>query len=243
MRLTGKIAVAALFVLALSAAAQAAVIGNWSGSYRTWNDSSMATLKSTMTDRGHTVAANADLSGLSEYDALVIAEPGSAPGSADLGLLASWVNGGGRLILLADSGGSGAAALNTITSSLGLSLTFSSSDATNAPLAAGTPFTEGPPFDIAGLTLTTTPGSSVAGGTALAGTYVAYQSLGSGFVFALGDRMDHNFFTPTSANTNGQFFINIIEAAGETRPSEVPEPATMALMAAGLGAVALLKRR
>jgi hypothetical protein len=243
MRLTGRIAVSALLGLALSVAAQAAVIGNWSGSNRTWNDASMATLKSTLAGRGHTIAANADLSGLSEYDALVIGEPGSAPGAADLGLLAEWVNGGGTLILMAESGGSGVPALNTITSSLGSSLTFSSDYADIAPLAGGTPFTEGPPFNIVGQTLTTSPGSSVAGSTALAGTYVAYQSLGSGFVFGFADRLDHDYFEPSADNTNGQLFINIIEATGETRPSEVPEPTTMALMAAGLGAVALLKRR
>lgn len=109
----------------------------------------------------------------------------------------------------------------------------------NGALAGGIFATTGPPFNIVGSSLTTTPGTAVTGGTSLAGSYLHYQAIGSGFVFAFADRLDHNVFATSASNVNGQLFLNLANGAGEPEP--VPEPATLSLL--GLFGAGVARRR
>lgn len=111
----------------------------------------------------------------------------------------------------------------------------------NGALAGGIFATTGPPFNIVGSSLTTTPGTAVTGGTSLAGSYLHYQAIGSGFVFAFADRLDHNVFATSASNVNGQLFLNLANGAGEPEP--VPEPATLSLLGLGLFGAGVARRR
>jgi hypothetical protein len=234
-------ALAGAAVLFLGNAAFAgSIIGNWSGSSRSWNDGDMATLKATMITAGHTVEADEAITGpnLSNDDLFVIGEPTSTPTIGELGDLQAWVTGGGILLMFADSGGTGLPALNNIAAGIGSSLAWGGSASSNPPLAGGNFATDGPPFNIVGQALDISPGTAVAGGTSLTGDYLRYQQVGLGFVFGFADRSDHNVFAPTNANTNGQLFLNLA-AGGSGQP--VPEPTTLSLT--GLGLAYLIRKR
>lgn len=217
-----------------------AIIGNWSGSSRSWNNGDMATLKATMIAAGNTVEADEAITAanLSNDNLFVIGEPTLTPTAGELTDLQAWVNGGGILLMLADSGNSGLPALNNISAGIGSSLAWGGSASSNTPLAGGVFATDGPPYNIVGQLLDITPGTTVAGGTSLNGDYLRYQQMGLGFVFGFADRSDHNTFAPTNANTNGQLFLNLA-AGGSGQP--VPEPSTLFLT--GLGLASLIRRR
>ena len=232
-------ALAGAAVLVLGNAAFAgSIIGNWSGSSRSWNNGEMATLKATMISAGHTVEADGAITApnLSNDNLFVIGEPTSTPTIGELGDLQAWVNGGGILLLFADSADSGLPDLNNIAAGIGSSLTWGGGASSNTPLAGGNFATDGPPYNIVGQLLDFSPGTAVASGTSLSGDYLRYQQLGLGFVFGFADRSDHNVFAPTNANTNGQLFLNL---AGPAQP--VPEPTTLSLT--GLGLAYLIRKR
>lgn len=230
---------AAVAVFSFSGVASAATIGNWDGSDRSWN--SGATLVGTMTGRGHTVEADgaATAANLANDDVFVIGEATRNMTGTEITDLLGWLTAGGRLLVTADSGAIGVAAGNSIMSALGSTLSFSG-DASNGALVAGSFLTQGGPFDIVGETLSATPGSAVTGGTALAGSYVGFEKIGSGYIFAFGDHFQNDFFGNTDATTNGQMHINLVE--GSAVPS-VPLPAGLPLVAGALGLLSLLRRR
>ena len=230
-----------LAMVALPASATS-IIGNWSGSVRSWNFGDMSVLKGTMIGAGHTVEADESMTAanLSNNNLFVVGEAVGAPTAGEIADLASWVGGGGILLVLADSGGSGAAGGNAILSGLGTGMAFGG-DPVNSALAGGNFASEGPPYNIAGFSISVTPGTAVTGGTALAGTYIQYTPVGSGWVYAFADRSDHDFFGPTSGNVQGQLFLNLAGGGGATNP--VPEPATLMLLGSGLAGLLLRRKR
>lgn len=228
----------AIAVLVASNAA-AAVIGNWDGSARSWN--SGPTLVDLMTSRGHTVEADAALTAanLANDDVFVIGEATRATSAQETADLAAWLSGGGRLLITVDSSGTGAAGGNSILSALGSSLSFAGS-AVNGPLLTGSFLTEGGPFNIVGQSLDVTPGTAVAGGTLLAGSYVGFEKIGLGYIFAFGDHFQNDFFANSAANVNGQMHINLVEA-GTVAP--IPLPAPFMMLASALAGLGLLRLR
>lgn len=235
-------ALAAAAVLVLGNAAFAgSIIGNWSGSLRTWNSGEMSTLKATMIAAGHTVEADEAITALnlSNDNLFIIGEPTSTPTAGELADLQAWVTGGGILLMFADSGNTGLPALNNIAAGIGSSLAWGGNASSNTPLAGGVFATDGPPYNIVGQMLDISPGTAVtSGGASLSGDYLRYEQVGLGFVFGFADRSDHDVFAPTNANTNGQLFLNLA-AGGSGQP--VPEPTTLSLT--GLGLAYLIRKR
>lgn len=225
--------------------ADGATIGNWSGSGRSWNYSDFSIINSTMTGAGHTVEADEAItaSNLSNNDIFLIGEAASTPSSGELSVLQSWIQGGGILLILSDSGGLGVPGNNGILSGIGSALSFGDSASVVTPFPGGIFATTGPPYNLVGQTLSITQGSTAQGGTTLAGDYIHYEAMGLGYIFAFGDRSDHNYFAPSASNVNGQFFLNI---AAHSRPGpSVPEPVSIVLLAMGMGLIgaAQLRRR
>jgi hypothetical protein len=200
----------AVLTLVLGAThAEASVIGSWIGSSEPWNTPEFSTIRDTILSAGHTFEADEPMTAadLANDDLFLIQEPGYTPSASELSDLAAWINAGGLLIIQTDSDG-GAPSCNAILSAIGSSMSFEGTHA-NAPLSGGIFATEGPPYNIVGQLLVTSAGFGVVGGNALAGTYARYEELGNGYVFAFGNRPDHNFAAPTSATVNGQLFLNL----------------------------------
>jgi hypothetical protein len=197
-------------------------IGNWAGSSRSWNSGDFSALVAAVKKAGFVIRPDEAISAkaLQECRVFIIGEPRQAPTEAEMADLKTWVQNGGRLILLADSGFSGCAGNNAILAALGSSLKFTMNGCANTPLKPGNLASEGPPHALVGLTMNITPGSEVVGGTELAGTYLRFEKLGNGFIYCFGDRLDHNANVPANApdNVNLRVFLNICTDPRQSRP-------------------------
>ena len=213
-------ALAVIIAVLASTPAWPAVVGNWSGSIRSWNASDMSDLNGIVTTAGHTVLANAAITaGLGGATVYVVGEGSSAPTAGELTILEGWVSAGGVLLLFNNSGCSGCTASNAILTALGSSISVSISDAVVAPFSTS-PFTT-TPNNLVGSTLDTSPGDQVSGGTQIAGSFISYEAHGAGYVIVFGDRSDHNVFISTATDPNAGLFLNILSAAaGPTAPAE-----------------------
>jgi PEP-CTERM motif len=241
----GLFTVLCLIVIAFAAVsdASAAIIGNWSGSSRSWNTGDMSILKSTLIADGDTVLPDSAITaGILSDDVFVIGEPLTAPTGGEISTLSTFVNTGGILLLFNDSGFSGGSANNTILAGIGSSMTVLNSSASVAPFPVDG-FATNNDFNLVGQTLGTSPGMAISGGTAIAGSFISYQQLGSGFVFVFGDRSDHNTFNPTAPSVNGQLFLNITDGPAGEGPTPVPEPATLLLVGSGIATTIIRRRR
>lgn len=222
------------------------VIGQWDGSARSWNGSEFTDIRALMIAQGYTVTADQAMNALNlaSYDVFVVAEATVAPGAAELSALSAWVGTGGVLLVLGDSSGTGAAGNNAIYAGIGSSIVQAyDTGASGSVLAGGVFATTGPPYDIVGQSLSTTLGSSMSGGTELAGSYIRYEQIGLGYVFGFGDRLDHDFFSPSAGNVNGQLFLNLAARGANGGGAEIPEPLSALLVGSGLLAAGLWKLR
>lgn len=186
-----------------------------------------------MITAGHTVEADGAITAANlANDQLFIVGEGSVPTAGEITDLANWVTGGGILILFTNSNFSGGAGANAILTGLGSTMSLSSGfSSATGPLQGGNFASTGPPYNIVGQNIAVSPGNFVSGGNTLYGFGIHYEQIGSGFVYAFGDRYDHNAFSPSAANTNGQLFLNI--ANGAMMSSVVPEPSTFTLLGIG----------
>jgi hypothetical protein len=184
---------------------------------------------------GHTVEADESITAanLANDNVFVVGEAGVSPTAGELADLSAWVNGGGLLLVLSDSGSSGVTGGNAILSGIGSSLNIVGSSPAAAPLTGGVFASQGPPYNIVGSSIGTSPGNGITGGTTLAGDYIHYQSVGSGYVFAFGDRTDHDFFDPDATTINGKLFLNLVA---------IPEPTTWAMVAMGFSLLVVGRR-
>jgi hypothetical protein len=208
--------------------ASAAVVGNWNGSSRTWNSADMTNLKGIVTTAGHTVLADAAITaGLGGATVYVIGEGSTAPTAGELTILEGWVAAGGRLLLFNNSGCEGCTATNAILTALSSSISVSGTSAVVAPFPTS-PFTT-TPNNLVGLSLVTSPGDEVTGGTQIAGSFISYQAHGAGYVIVFGDRSDHNAFISTAADINAQLFLNILGGSGPP-PEAIPTMGHLGLL-------------
>jgi hypothetical protein len=223
--------------LAGADAALSAVIGNWSGSGRSWNQGEFTTIKALMTTEGHMVLPDLPISApnLAGVDMYIVGEATAAPSPAEMSVLSDFVQDGGCLLVFTNSSFSGGPGGNAILTGIGSSMSFASGfDNAVGPFSAGNFASEGPPYNLVGQNLGVSPGNHVSGGTTLYGFGLHYEGIGSGHVYAFGDRYDHDVFSPSTSNTNGQLFLNIAHNCGV-----IPEPASislagMALLVCGL---------
>ena len=241
MKKTGLLA---LMLCASASVAHAGLItiGQWAGSARSWNAGDFSTIKTTMTGAGHTVEADEAITAanLSNDAMFVIGEPTVGLTVGETTDLANWVSGGGILWFGVDSP-SNATIANSILAGIGSTMSFGTSQGSyDLPLSGGNFASTGPPYNLVGLSLTTSlQRGPVSGGTILAGDMVHWEALGSGFLFASSDRFEQNFSDSTAGTTNGQFFLNIANGP----ETAVPEPGTMLLLGAGLVALRARRRR
>jgi hypothetical protein len=222
--------------------AWAGKVGQWNESLRAWNTPEMSVVVEAVRARRHVVEAPGaiDAAGLAHLDAMVIGEPKRAPSGDEAAALAAFVRGGGVLILLGDTGGTGE--LNGILGSIGSALSFSGNPPANAALSPGAPATDGPPYALAGQSLAVSTGLAVTGGLALAGTYARYERLDAGIVYAFGDRVDHNSLAADAGSVNSRLFVNALAPTLAAVPTPVPGLSPFAVVLLG-GAVVLAVAR
>jgi hypothetical protein len=174
---------------------------------------------------------------------LVIANMSNGYSSGELAALNSYVVGGGRLVISSEGGGFPFAinSANAVYGALGSSVVndFGGFDGNfhNTTNIAASPFTNG----VASINYAYSSGLS--GGTPLVfgvsnQTLVAFQQIGSGYVFGVTDsNLSTNILE--TGNDNGQLFLNFENAS----ISAVPEPSTWAMMILGFASVAFIACR
>ena len=98
-----SLAVCALAVL--SNEASGSIIGQWTGSTRSWNDSGFTTINNTLTSAGHTIEADGGITAaeLANDDIFMIGEASTSLSAAETADLSSWVSNGGILWISVDS--------------------------------------------------------------------------------------------------------------------------------------------
>ena len=152
------------------------------------------------------------------------------PTPGELTVLNDWVRGGGLLLIFSNSSFHGGDSGNAILSAIGSSISLAEAHAvpSGVNLQGGNFATEGPPYDIVGEVLGVTEGNIASGGITLYEDGLHFEAIGCGYVYAFGDRYDHNTFLPEGTNyneNNGRLFLNIAENSG----SCVPEPTTVVI--------------
>ena len=215
--------------LALMGTVQAAVVGQWNGGGRTWDDSSFTQTRAAVVAAGHTIqpASAITPAGLATVGTYIIFEPTTAPTAGELTALAAFVSGGGQLVVFGESSAT-PAVMTSIVAGSGGSMTWGASLNTTTVVLAS-PFSS-TPNNIVGQPLATSVGWTVAGGTPfLTNGYGSFQTVGAGRIVAFADRLDFNF----GSTVNTGLMVNIIGAAAG--PGPAPATATQVPTLTDLG--------
>lgn len=233
-----------------------------------------------MAASGHSVGPDvlATASNLAICDLFVVGGASQSFTSDEITALSSWVQGGGLLLVFSDRD-LNSSPLNTMLAGIGSSIQFGpGSMDQNFYFNGGVFATTG----VAGQWMSGTPGIRVNGGIGLtrggagwtnrqksdAEAYIHYEAIGSGFVFAFGDRLDHDYFNFSAGTPRLRFFQNLsnFEPKIQENPvdpppvsddppvqpptggedpvtAETPEPGTFALMAAGGLGIWMVRKR
>ncbi len=220
-------------------AALAGTVGQWSGSDRSWNSGDMSALKAIVEAAGHRIQSDGPVSNsaLATVQAFVVAQPDQRLAAGEAQALAAFVQRGGILLLLGETGGTGE--LNSVLADVASTISFSTNPPANAPVTGSDPAGTGPPYDLVGELLQVTTGVAVTGGTELAGTYVRVERIGSGAVYAFGDRLDHNNLITSAESANARLFVNILAPTLPPPAVGVPALAPGMIWALGAAVVAL----
>lgn len=225
--------------------AHASAIANWDKSARSWNNAHMTKIKAAIQNAGHRVESDAPISDASlRSGVMVIGEPIATPSAAELGKLRGFVGAGGIVLLFGDTG----IELNTyndLLTGLGSTIQFTTTTVSTSSALGSGPFTENP-SRIIGTSLSVTSGNGTSGGTAIDNNYVRYEQIGVGYVFAFGDRIDHD---DVISATNTALLLNIVSIALDPATStSIPalSPAVLAalsLLLAAWGIIRITGRR
>jgi hypothetical protein len=209
-------------LLCLSSIAFGADILDLDGNSRPLGTSNVNNILTVLTNGGHTVNTGT-IAELPNNDVLLLAEPTVALTASEISLVQSFVSGGGFLFVITDSGCVGCTEINAVLSGIGSSISVSASGGSAAPIAS-TFFTTAP-RDIAGQSISSTPASTVSGGSPLVGTLSAFEVIGSGLVVVIGERFDFDGANPTDGSSvNSQLFLNIADNAEGAAPPIEPDP-------------------
>lgn len=214
--------VAFVALLCLSSFAFGASILDLDGNNRPLGTSNVVNILTVLNNGGHTVNTGT-LAELPNNDLLLFAEPTAALTAAEITQVGNFVNGGGFLVVITDSGCVGCTEINALLSGIGSAISIPGGGGSPAPLASA--FFTTAPRDIAGQSLVTTPSAAVSGGISLSGTLARYEEIGTGLVVVFGERFDFDGANPADGSSiNSQLFLNIADNAEGAAPPPQPTP-------------------
>ena len=192
-------------------------VAQYASANRSWNDASFSDIKSAVEQAGHTVTANGTINGgiLNGADVLLVGEVTINLSSTNERRIRDWVRGGG-LLLMTNEDTTSETFQNEWLAAAGSSIRRDGSGSGIGPFPFVPDFIEGPPYNLANQTASTSLGSHFTGGLELAGVGGRFEYIGAGAVVALGERLDHNVFIddPTFSfvtSVNTKLFLNLIE--------------------------------
>ena len=230
------LAAVTLVALGVGGNAQAATIGNWEMSSRSWNNTHMTKIKASMQNAGHRVDADGSIaSGLRSAAVYVLGEPIATPTAAELALLRQFIRDGGMAFVFGDTG-IDIQTYNNLLGGIGSTIAFTSTTIGTSSALPDGQFTQGP-SKITGNTLSVTSGTGTTGGTLIDTNYVRYERIGAGYVVVFGDRIDHN---EVISDVNTNLLLNLVSAAiGPVVPVPSVSSAGLALMSLLLAAMGM----
>jgi hypothetical protein len=241
-----RVGAAAALAFALAAgAAQASTVDIYDGYDGTYTYTPVSNYFSS---EGYTVNnVGSSFTSLAGADLAILAYPVGL-GSAQLSAVDSYVTGGGRLVINSDGAGFEAAqtAVNAILTSLGSSIVnvdggYDGGVHTTTDIVAS-PFTAGVTSVNYGYTSSLTGGSPLVYGVS-GQLLIADQQIGSGYVFAIADMDTADSTTFTGQNPTLYCDFGGLSCSGTAVVAGgVPEPATWAMMLAGLGGIGAAMR-
>jgi hypothetical protein len=182
----------------------------------------MSNLKSILEAEGNIVLPDSEITpaNLAVCGTYVIGEAANTPTAQEIADLSAFVTSGKLLLIFTNSHCTGCVGANAILSGIGSTISVSTSFREPVPTILGGIFaSEGPPYNIVGQAILTSPGNLLAGGTQIVDQFINWEMLGQGYVFVFADRIDHNFLVQPGSS-NAHMFLNI--ANHGTQPAPVP---------------------